>query len=368
MLVDKAVGFDENDDMEWMKLCKYYQAYGTGGEQLEDPIKGLAMFSAYTAKEGKNVESNYFYYNRIIMPRGMFAEFIPSRSGVYRITSRNESQNGVDGWIFDENRQELLVYEQDERMFEEEGEVSMVFYMEKGRPYYIDIAFWDPYEVGYIYYDIEYLGATREHFRLCSPGPFTYDSNATGDAMYHVIHGGIKAVLGEDGIYYVDLGNGKKGSKIYADFTGYTSLFNAPIATTGDVQGMIDKGGFDFSKNEEDQYIIAMMAKNDNDPEKTREYLREQWGEDYDANCEIYQVEDVLAGKYHGTGEDMTPAITKYLDKIIHDGNPEREGCVVVDKELAEILTLLMDKYTFADVDQSWLKLCYYYDYLGPEG
>ena len=34
----------------------------------------------------------------------------------------------------------------------------------------------------------------------------------------------------------------------------------------------------------------------------------------------------------------------------------------------AELLQKLMDKYTFADVDQSWLKLCYYYDYLGPEG
>lgn len=367
-IVDKAVGFDEADDMEWLKLCKYYQAYGTNGEQLEDPIKGLATFSAYTATEGKNVESNYFYYNRIIMPRGLFAKFVPSRAGVYRITSRNESQNGVDGWIFNENREELLVYEQDERLFEDSSEVSMVYYMEKGQPYFIDIAFWDPYEVGYIYYDIEYLGSSLEHFRLCSPGPFTYDSNATGDAMYHVIHGGIKAVLGEDGIYYADLGDGKKGSKIYADFTGFTSLFNTPIATVGDVQGMIDKGGFDFSKNEEDQYVLAMLAKNENDPEKTKEYLKEQWGEDYDANCEIYKVDEVLEGKYHGNGEDLTPAISAYLDKIIHDGKAERDGCVVVDKELAEILHKLMDKYTFEDVDQSWLKICYYYDYLGPEG
>ena len=367
-IVDKAVGFDEADDKEWMKMCKYFQAYGTNGAQLEDPIAGLATFSAYTATEGKNVASNYFYYNRIIMPRGLYAKFVPSRSGVYRITSHNESQNGVDGWIFNENREELLVYQLDERMFGEEGEVSMVYYMEKGTAYYIDIAFWDPYEVGYIYYDVEYLGATREHFRLCSPGPFTYDSDATGDAMYHVIHGGIKAVLGEDGIYYEDLGNGKKGSKIYADFTGFTSLFNAPIATVGDVQGLIDKGGFDFSKNEEDQYVLAMLEKNGNDPEKTKEYLKEQWGEDYEANCEIYQVDDVLAGKYHGIGEDLTDEISKYLDKMIKDGNAEREGCVVVDAELAELLGKLMEKYTFQNVDQSWLKLCYYYDYLGPEG
>ena len=33
--------------------------------------------------------------------------------------------------------------------------------------------------------------------------------------------------------------------------------------------------------------------------------------------------------------------------------------------ERVDILQKLMDKYTFAGVDQSWLKLCYYYDYLG---
>ena len=37
-------------------------------------------------------------------------------------------------------------------------------------------------------------------------------------------------------------------------------------------------------------------------------------------------------------------------------------------KELAEILQKLMDKYTFEDVDNSWLKICYYYDHLGPNG
>ena len=365
-VVDKVMGFDDADDKEWLKLCKYYQAYGTSGEQLEDPIAGLAPFSAYTAKLGKNVASNYFYYNRIIMPRGLLARFTPNKSGVYRITSHNDSQNGVDGWIFDENHEILLTYEQDERLFNDSEEVSMVYYMEKGKSYYIDIAFWDPYEVGYIHYDIEFIKEEYEHFRLCSPGPFTYDSDATGDAMYHVIHGGIKAVLGSDGYYRADLGNGQQGSKIYADFTGVTSLFNSPIATVGNVKGMIDKGGFDFSKDENDQYILTVMAQNDNDPTKTDAALKELWGEDYEANYEIYKVEDVYAGKYHGKGQDYTEVIKTYLPKMIKDRNKEREGCVLVDQQLAEILQQLMEKYTFENVDQGWLKLCYYYDYLGP--
>lgn len=366
VVVDKVMGFDDADDKEWLKICKYFQAYGTNGAQLEDPIAGLATFSAHTAKLGKNVPTNYFYYSQIIMPRGKLAKFVPSKSGVYRITSRSESPHGVDGWIFDENHEILLTYEQDERLFNESEEVSMVYYMEKGKSYYIDIAFWDPYEVGYIHYDIEFIKEEYEHFRLCSPGPFTYDSDATGDAMYHVIHGGIKAVLGSDGYYRADLGNGQQGSKIYADFTGVTSLFNSPIATVGNVKGMIDKGGFDFSKDENDQYILTVMAQNDNDPTKTDAALKELWGEDYEANYEIYKVEDVYAGKYHGKGQDYTEVIKTYLPKMIKDRNKEREGCVLVDQQLAEILQQLMEKYTFENVDQGWLKLCYYYDYLGP--
>ena len=261
----------------------------------------------------------------------------------------------------------------------------MVYYMEAGTPYYIDIAFWDPYEVGTIYYDIEYLGATRQHFRLASPGYFTYDTDATGDAMYHTIAGGIDVVLGEDGYYYEDLGEGKLGSKLYADFTGITSLFSNPIASVqaydengnkkvdenGEpvmVKGMIEMGGFDFSKTEDDLYVLGVLEAQGGDPDKAIEYLKGYWGADFESYADIYQLDDVLAGKYHGKGEDLTEEISTYLDKMITSGGEEIRGCVAVDERLAEILQLLMEKYTFENVDHSWRKLCYYYDYLGPEG
>ena len=374
VVADQA-GFSD-DENEWLKICMYYQAYGST-EQLEDIIKGLLPASAYEAKLGKNIESNYFYYNRVIMPRGLLAEFVPHNSGVYRITSRCESQHGVDGWIFDENRQELLTYEHDERMYSDDKNVSMVYYMEAGKPYYIDIAFWDVYEVGYIYYDIEYIGASYELFRTCSPGYFTYDTNATGDAMYYTISGGIKAVLKDDGYYYHDLGkddagNQIYGSKIYADFEGITGIFDAPIATvetvndageTVTVKGLIDKGAFDFSKDENDMYILAFLANHGNDAEATDKYLRELWGADYDSYAGIYRLKDVYAGKYHGEGEDLTEEVRSYIAKI-EKAPAERKGCVAVDERLAEILQMLMDKFTFKGVDQSWLKVCYYYDSL----
>jgi hypothetical protein len=50
---------------------------------------------------------------------------------------------------------------------------------------------------------------------------------------------------------------------------------------------------------------------------------------------------------------------------MITDGDDEVKGCVEVNAELAEILQMLMDKYTFKDVENSWVKLCYYYEYIG---
>ena len=78
-------------------------------------------------------------------------------------------------------------------------------------------------------------------------------------------------------------------------------------------------------------------------------------------------VEEVLAGKYHGHGEDYTEQIRTYLDDIITSGAKERIGCVVVTEELAQLLQMIMDKYTFQNVDHSWTKVCYYYDYLGRQ-
>ncbi len=352
--VARVAGF-EDDDNEWLKMCKYYQAYGKGASQLEDPIKGLSTFSALTATLGKNVPSNNFYYDRAIIPRGMFSRFVPTQSGVYRFTSKSDYEEGIDAWIFDENGDIIYTYEHDERMYTDSSNCSMVYYMEAGKSYYINMAFWDVYATGTINYDVEFIGASHNLFRLCAPGYFTYDTDATGSAMYDIISGGIKPKL-KDGKYY----DSEDGSLIYADFTGITTVFSQSILQ------MIEMGGFDFSKSETDGEILAYLKQNDNDVEKTKEYLEKLWGEEYDANAEIYELDDIFAGRFHGDGEDRTEDIKKYVSKIDKSGT-ELDGCVVVDKELAEILQELMNKYTFEEVENSWLKICYYYDYLGAK-
>ena len=384
LLVDETTGFDAEDDLEWLKACKYYEVYGTQ-EQMVNPVQGLSTFAPLKAKLGSD---NSFYYDRPIMPRGLLAEFVPDKSGVYRITSRSDSEHGVEGWIFEGSRENIYTYEPAERMYTDNVNVSMVYYMEAGKSYYIDIAFWDIYEVGIIPYTIEYVAPKLDLFRTASPGFFTYDTNATGDQMYALIAGGIDVMLGEDGKYYAKLGvdkdgNPVAGSLIYCDFTGITGVFSNPIATVdaynedgtlqrnadgtvAKVKGMIDMGGFDFSKTEGDLYILGIMEKYDNDIEKTDAYLREYWGADYDFNAEQYFLEDVYEGRYHGRGEDLTEEMRGYLDDIITGGKKEQIGCVVVTERLAEILQMLMDKYTFENVDHAWTKLCYYYQHIGP--
>lgn len=350
--VAEVAGFDE-DPNEWLKMCKYFKAYGPNATQLQDPIKGLAPFSAFTTTLGKNVASNNFYYDRAIIPRGLLSKFVPTKSGVYRFTSKSDYQDGIDAWIFNENAEVIYTYEHDEKMFLDNNNCSIVYYMEAGKPYFINMAFWDVYATGTINYDVEYLGASLKLFRLCAPGYFTYDTNATGDAMYDIITGGIKPVL-KDGKYY----DSEHNSLIYADFEGLTTVFGHSIVE------MIDMGGFDFSKSETDGEILAYMKQNDNDVEKTKKYLKELWGDEYEGNAENYQIDDVFAGRYHGDGPDLTEEIRTYVSKI-DKSNTERKGCVVVDQRLAEILQLLMDKYTFEEVENAWLKVCYYYDYLG---
>lgn len=350
--VAETVGAEHHEN-EWLQMCLYYDAYGTGGVQLEDPIKGLAPFSAYKAELGDN---NYFVYNRVIMPRGLIAEFIPAVSGVYRITSFADQQ--VDGWLFDENRNELLVYEHCERMYSDLGNVSMVFYMEAGTPYYIDIAYWDVYGVGTVPYSIEFLGESYEYFRSCAPGYFTYYETEDDTVTSEIVALGIDVALGEDGYYHEKRADGTLGSIVYADFTSLSAIFSRSLVE------MVDMKAFDFRYTEDDLLVMAYMERY---PENTREKLQELWGEAFEEYAAEYKLDEVLAGKHHGAGEDMTEVARKYAGMVLPSSEeaPELAGCVAVDAELAELLQMLMDKYTFAGVEHSWTKLCFYYQHLG---
>ncbi len=295
------------------------------------------------------------------MPRGLKYKFVPTVSGAYLI--RSQSNDEVNGWIFDDTYEVIYTASVVERPYNvdkiDTTNVSMLLYFEAGETYYIDIAYYDVYAAGTFTFTVEYMGATYTQFHLASPAYFTYTESTTGQ-MNQTIAGGIDVELGADGYYHEVLSDGTLGSLVYADFKLPTGLFSHSILK------MIEIGGFDMRYNETDLLVLATLEKLNGDKDACRAYYVELWGDSYAEWEEVYKLDEVLNGTYHGPGEDLTDRIQAYVSKMITNSAPELEGCVLVDAELAELLQALMDKYTFEGVKNSWTKLCYYYKDLGP--
>jgi len=107
--------------------------------------------------------------------------------------------------------------------------------------------------------------------------------------------------------------------------------------------------------------------------------LAYHWAADgFEEMWDSYEMDDVLMGIFHASGPNYTTRMQEIFDAnivytddtktdvVYEEGHPERQGCVAVDEELAGYLQMLMDKYTFRGVENSWTKLCYYYEHLGP--
>lgn len=357
-----TIGSEFDNPDQWLQLCCYYDAYGKDTPQLEDPVKGLAAFSAYEAE--LNVE-NSVTYTQIIMPRGLFYKFTPEVSGAYRVSSNSDQL--VEGWIFNENREILYTYEHNEKLWMDMKNVSMIMYMEAGVDYYINIAYWDPYMVGTFTFTVSFIGETADIFTLASPTYFEFEDDGDGviDPDAISIAGGVDVML-VDGKYYVKNEDGTQGPVLYADFWT-TGLFEQSI------DQMIDMGGFNFAKSALDEdiefhlgLIDAYMTENEitDRAQAEAKYFQELWGiEKY--NQRIDYIADVKAGIYHGVG-DFTDLMREYESKLILNSDKvELNGCVEMTEELAEALQALVDAYSL-HAEHSWTKLCFYYKHYGP--
>ncbi len=407
--------YGSGTENEWLELCCYFDAYGTD-EQLVDPIKGLAPFSAYETilgSVGDNDFPNEIVYNRGIMPRGLFSKFTPSKSGTYLIVSyapgsKEGEVHDSEGWIFTyegfEKREVWLTYENVDKLNVSRGadgdnsNCYMMAYLEAGKDYYINIAYADVSMLGTIYFNINYLGGEGVYrLSLASPGPFTSYESILGELTQTIIKSNIDVKLESDGFYREQRNDGRLGSLLYADFTGLNIIFGSkPIySDKTNIYDLIDSRAFDFRLSEEDLYVLNYLDKVGGDVEKCKADLRAELGDAYNATytdfdydgipytVNGYAVDDVLAGIYHGNGKDETATMLEYAKKIIKAGDTisilnengtgttkvvvqkgsAMEGCVVVDEQLADILQQLMEKYTFKGVENSWLKLCYYEQY-----
>lgn len=362
--VAEVIGIEENEENQWLQMCVYYDAYGTNGAQMSDPIKGLTSFCSYDAVLG----TNHVEYTRLLMPRGYYYKFVPEVSGAYRLTSNSTEETLYDGEtcmtegvICDENLKDIHNYQEwyEKISSVDENNICVYAYMEAGETYYVNVWYYDIYATGTIEFNIERVGDTADIFTLASNSFFTFEVGEDGETdMGETVAGGVDVML-VDGIYYVKNEDGSQGPVLYADFTVSTGLFEETLLEA------IENGGFNFVKSNLDMDIegyLESFAKNEIDPE---DGFIEEWGEAvYQSRIQI--VEDVQNGVYHGIG-DRTEQIKAFADNIITDSDAEElNGCIVVTEELAELLQAFMDTYTFDGVDHSWTKLCFFYKHYGP--
>ena len=359
--ITKTLGHEEaqNNPNQWLEVCIYYSAYGTDGVELKSPVKGLAIFEPYKFEGDADTGTATAYFDRVIIPRGFVFEFKPQKTGVYMFTTIGT--NETNGWICDSNGDITFEEDDDLRVFAlqatQTGKTSPNFvsyqYYEAGKTYYVRACFYDIYLFEEITVSYEYIGETLEVLKLCSPGYFT----SSDDDMSDIISTGVTAVLGSDGFYHTTDTTGSDDF-IYVDFKYLTPLFSQSL------EKILELNGFNFSLDENNRSIIdeegyLIGPKYDEDDNLVL---------DGEGNIVYDRVldEDGNPILVPDSFKDYSDFVESYiLENMITDEASELYGCAKVTEEMMKVLQLLMDKYTFAGVENSWLKLCYYYKHLG---
>ena len=268
---DLGVTYTENT---WLSLCEYFNAYGTDGKELEDPIKGVSTFSApdvIVSESNENLIPNEVTYDRVIMPRGYLFRFVPEKSGVYRFITDSEYE--VDGWIFTGNHSTWAENEGNRTLYEdsEQGErynpyllvdsngdgvlerdftnASILAYFEEGVEYYVAFGYYDVYQFSSFTFSAFYEGEAFNAFFEASPGVFTYIEGTN-----ELITGGIDVALYDDGYYYhkITTSENTEDSKIVAGdpyfgrengtYTEYTYESDDSIWVTKEIKVTVSNG------------------------------------------------------------------------------------------------------------------------------
>ena len=372
-----------NNPNQWLEVCVYYSAYGTDGVELGIPTTGVCPWEPIMFDgDGINAPATAgATYDRIILPRGFIFGFTPTKSGVYKFYSTEEMLETI-GWICDENGNAIAETDYGLRIFAEQvtkgEELDMNFvahiYLEEGKTYLFRAAFYDIYEYSEITVAIEYLADKIELLTIASPGLFT----STDDEMTDLISGNYVDFELKDGYYHVK-DSLSTDTFVYCDVLYINNIFNNGTP----IKDLVDSKmkPFDFSLNENNQSNFDENGYYKVEVEDEVTGVITSYFVCYDKDNKAYLVEEVGENGYteengytyyRFTKEeiealDRTEFVKNYIkENMITDETSELYGCVKVDAEFGKILELLMDKYTFAGVEYSWAKLCYYFKYVGP--
>ncbi len=388
-------------DEGWLQFCVSYRQYGVQKE-LKDPIKGLAYFSAFEAKDTTDIVDNYVkvekgtgqfifdektgeyvdvegtkradegeynwneglntvMFEKIIMPRGYMFKFVPKTDGVYRIQALdcyyvNELTSAIvyeytDAQLFDDSIDLSSVYakslkDSDEDRFSRDGnELSfkIYHYLKANKTYYVSVNF----------RTVEALGEFAFRIDKIADDEYSYIDKTT--AGYYTLDVDNKMVLplfvdpafdethtvGGEKVWY----DKQSGSLIYLDFTQYSLMFNnftieqILYSTTGTGQFTFDIAKEKFVTSSGEEIDISLnLEKEFGGVDKIPESLK---------GLEIKDYTDIMKQYF----AKATEGISK---------DEEMYGLLPVNAELYGILQLYNAKFMGYDTDTEWLKACCY--------
>lgn len=355
---------NEKHPQQWLELCVYIDEYGQKGNEIGNPIIGLATFTAFdsiinydtkTAFEDK--EYNYIKFDFALVPRGYLFKVTPEVSGVYHIygatgeeticffyTSEGERTEDTQAYV---DRDIYKMYDDSSYAYVEncQNDFTQYMYYEAGKTYYIAPCFFYTDEVdATLRFYIDYVGESYTYLAQASEGMFTYEETADGSIGNIISIANVETKLGADG-YYHPVKDGQEITEeyIYADFYFTNGIFSEKSLYQ---RVMYFKDTYDSKK------VIEEEANSANDIVVFDDNVN---NDDANDKVEIDYTEFDLAYK----------SLIPYLDRIDMDVNSYTYGTVKVDKELQELLQTLMDLSSFEGVEGSWLKLCYFEVHLG---
>lgn len=309
---------------EWLEVCVYFDHYGSG-DPVGDSTRGITFNGAKPLTLGKNtIECDV-----ALVPLGIKHKFTPTTSGVYHLYSivseeyeDTSASRDPQCWIFANDQKTQLAYSDDTLLNSPEGNYEnfdIYLYMEANQTYYCLFAFFLN-ATGTFDMQLERVGDTKDFLTHAASQPFSYNEVT-------------KETYQPDAIAYEwddmgttdesdDLLKAENGSYVYLDMTNATTLFPSQS-----FERIIEQA--------EAQYTGSLVSKR------------------------LFYL------NVNGETRDYTNDMKAYLFKARRN-NGELHGMVQIDRKLFDILLAVTKEYDgFGGVENSWQRMCYYYEKLG---
>ncbi|MDE6667164.1 MAG: TlpA family protein disulfide reductase [Clostridia bacterium] len=396
----------------WLQFCVYYKQYGIQ-QELSDPIKGLAYFSAfdtvettgldmptyvevekgkgqfikedgkYIDVEGTNKASdgnynlnehiNKVHFETVFMPRGYMYKFTPSKSGVYSINGIDCYYYNNDESVTDDEATDAFLYDgslkvshayahpiafSDSDRYERNNiseSFKIIHYLEAGKSYYINVSFRVVETTGDFAFRIDYLGEEYSYISQAASNSYALDENSKMvlplycDPAFDDTH----KYSYDGGTTYENVWYDKNGGgMIYVDLTQLSSMFDRFTA-----EEVMDKdtptAQYKFKLNEDVVYTTE-----DDDGNIKTVTVAFDLEKTYGGKDKIPEVLKEVLKKYPIA--DYTDTMNGYLalSKAGKLETSEEYGLVPVNEELYSILQLYNAKFFGYDSPDEWLKAC----------